>query len=145
MSKIDKDSSDDLKDEFTGDSYRIVHCKNAIKSFDKALDSVNAQKKKKFKRAMIQQIQRLADKGKLSQENFPSEAALPNVKGQSGTKTFNAFKRKPVRGYCWLSQKHRNTYFISHYINKDFDKLDPTDTEKVHNNWRRIEVNGDEC
>lgn len=37
------------------------------------------------------------------------------------------------------------TYFISHYIYKDFDKLDDSDTTRVRNNWERIERGCDEC
>ncbi|CAM6791401.1 hypothetical protein CIFRMM088M_05470 [Citrobacter freundii] len=37
------------------------------------------------------------------------------------------------------------TYFISHYIYKDFDDLSDSDTQKVRNNWERIERGLDDC
>jgi len=43
-----------------------------------------------------------------------------------------------------LSEKHSNTYFISHYVYKDYEKLKTKDTKKIGNNWNRIEVDGDE-
>ncbi len=30
------------------------------------------------------------------------------------------------------------TYYISHYIYKDFDELQASDTDKVCNNWKRM-------
>ncbi len=95
---------------------------------------------------MILQIQRLADGERMSKENFPQEGELPKSKNNPNkTKKFNALKRIPIRGYCWLSEKHHDTYFISHYIYKDYDKLKERDTEIVGRNWKRIEVDGDEC
>jgi len=90
------------------------------------------------------QIQRLADGSRMSKENFPQEGELPKLAGQQKSKKFNALKRIPIRGYCWLSEKHPNTYFISHYVFKDYDKLKEKDTKKVRDNWNRIEVGDDE-
>lgn len=128
-----------------GTTFRAVHCKGAIDSFNDAVSRVEARKQKSFERGMIQQIQRLLDGHRMSKENFPPEGDLPTSKGQKSTKTFNALKRKPVRGYCWLSERCPNTYFISHYVFKNYDKLKERDTTLVGNNWIRIEVNGDEC
>jgi len=55
-----------------------------------------------------------------------------------------ALKRIPVRGYCWRSERCENTWFISHYVYKDYQKLKARDTERLGKNWLRIEVNGDE-
>lgn len=134
-----------LKKEYAGEKFTIIHCEGAIESFYSALASVQAGRRQKFTRALIQQITRLADGHRMSQENFPQEGALPNKVGQSGSKKFNALKKIPIRGYCWLSEIHKNTFFISHYIAKKQNKLDPADTNKVGANWRRIEVDGDEC
>lgn len=142
---MSRNSKSGLKDRFEGKSCTVVHCKNALKSFHEALQSVHPSKRKNYTDSMILQIQRLADKGRLSKEFFPAEGNLPKKKGQAATKKFNALKRKPIRGYCWKSETHENTYFISHYIKKDFDKLAQEDTDKVGNNWRRIEENGHEC
>ena len=83
---------------------------------------------------MVLLIERLADGRPMSKENFPSEGQLPSSAGK-----FHAFKKLPIRAYCWLSQKYPNTYFISHYIYKDQQKLDKRDTNRVHANWREKE------
>lgn len=134
-----------LQKTHQGSKFRAVHCEGALDSFKGALSKVEARKQKSFERGMVQQIQRLLDGHRMSKENFPPEGDLPKLKGQKSTKTFNALKRKPVRGYCWLSEVCPNTYFISHYVYKNYDKLKERDTTLVGNNWIRIEVDGDEC
>ena len=134
----------DPKDRIVGKQYSIVHCKGALKSLNKALVGVKAQQRDKFRRAVSQQIDKLASGDTMSKASFPSEGNLPKKTGQKDTKKFNALKRIPIRGYCWLSDKYPNTYYISHYIKKDFNDLDARDTEKVGNNWRRIEDGNDE-
>ncbi len=81
----------------------------------------------------------------MSQQNFPQEGYLPKKQGQQRAKKFNAFKRMPLRGYCWLSERHVNTHFISHYAYKNYDKLKESDTKRVGKNWVRIEEKGDGC
>ncbi len=78
----------------------------------------------------------------MSSDTFAPEGNLP---ARSAHKKFYALKRLPIRGYCWQSTNIKNTYFISHYISKDFQKLKDKDIIKVHNNWNRVEVNGHEC
>ncbi|NOX67160.1 MAG: hypothetical protein GXO85_15520 [Chlorobi bacterium] len=80
----------------------------------------------------------------MSKENFPQEGDLPKRVGQQAAKKFNALKRLPVRGYCWFSEMYPNTYFISHYVYKNYAKLKSKDTAKVGDNWGRIEVDKDE-
>jgi hypothetical protein len=92
---------------------------------------------------MIFQIQRLADGHPMSNENFPLEGELPGT-GHKKKQRFRALKKIPVRGYCWKSEKHPNTWFISHYIHKKQNKLSDSDTQKVRNNWHRIEIQDDE-
>lgn len=133
------------KDRFIGSRFTIVHCEGALESFYDALESVKASKKESLKRGMAQQIQRLADGNRMSKENFPQEGDLPKRRGQQKAKKFNALKRLPIRGYCWLSERHKHTYFISHYVYKDYDKLKEKDTKRIGDNWLRIEVNGDDC
>lgn len=123
-------------------SKKVVHCKKAIQSYHDATKSVMAQKKASLTRQLIHQIERLASGQRMSKEHFPPEGDLP---AKSAYKKFYALKRIPIRGYCWQSTKYPNTYYISHYIHKDFDKLRPKDVELVHNNWTRVEVSGDEC
>jgi hypothetical protein len=129
-----------LKEKYEGSKFTIIHCDGAIKSFHKALGSVDARQRKSFTRAIIHQINRLANGHRMSKESFPQEGDLPKRPGQHHTKKFNALKRIPIRGYCWLSELHEHTYFISHYITKKKDKLDSSDTTLVGHNWERIEV-----
>lgn len=135
----------DIACKFTGKRFTIVHCNGAYKSFSDSLASLPANKAKSLKRQMVLQITKLANGDRMSKENFPQEGLLPSLKGQHKKKKFNALKRLPIRGYCWLSDKYENTYFISHYIHKKTDKLKDKDVQIVGNNWTRIEVNGDEC
>ncbi len=140
--------NDKLKDSYKGSKFTVIHCEGALESYVTALNSVNAGKEGKkhesFTRGIILQIERLADGQRMSRENFPQEGDLPKRKGQQKAKKFNALKRIPIRGYCWLSGRHNDTYFISHYVYKDYDDLRPRDTNRVGVNWRRIEENGDE-
>ena len=137
-------TSKKLEKILSGTNFRAVHCKGAIESFYNALRSLSCQKQRSFERGMVQQIQRLLDGHRMSKQNFPQEGELPKLKGQTTVKKFNALKRIPIRGYCWLSQTRPNTYFISHYVYKNYDKLKDKDTVLVGNNWQRIEVDGDE-
>ncbi|MEW6999120.1 hypothetical protein AADZ86_15655 [Colwelliaceae bacterium BS250] len=133
-----------LQEKFKGTKFCAIHCKGATDTFHEALASLNSGKRKSFERGMVQQIKRLLNGERMSKENFPQEGALPRKKGQSTVKKFNAFKRIPIRGYCWISERHPRTYFISHYVYKDYGKLKDKDITLVGNNWKRIEVNGDE-
>ncbi len=132
------------KDRYEGSKFTVMHSNGALDSYIEALNHVNAKNRKAFTRGMIQQISRLAEGHRMSKANFPQEGGLPKRKGQHRAKKFNALKRIPIRGYCWLSEKHKNTYFISHYVFKNYDDLKESDTNRVGNNWRRIEENGDE-
>ena len=138
-------TKEDFKKGFVGSKFSIKHCKNALESFEDALTHVDSRKMKAFKRQMAMQIQKLADGHRMSKENFPQEGELPCLPGKRKGKKFNALKRIPIRGYCWLSDKYPQTYFISHYVYKDYGKLKDKDTTIVGNNWLRIEVNDDEC
>ncbi|KAA0875941.1 hypothetical protein E1H14_03430 [Nitrincola tapanii] len=93
---------------------------------------------------MAQQIQRLADGHRVSRENFPKEGELPKKRNGKSAGYFFAFKRMPIRGYCWQSECHPDTWFISHYVFKDYQKLKAKDVDRVAHNWIRIEVDGDE-
>ncbi len=128
---------------FCGRVFKIVHCAGALESFYKALNSVDVKKAKSLTKQMKTQVEKLGDSGRLSTENFPDEGELPSKPG--GTKRkFKALKRIPIRGYCWRSETHENTIFISHYINKRTQKLKQKDTKIIGNNWTRIEEGGDE-
>ena len=134
-----------LENSYKGSKFEITHCDGAVASFDEAMTHVDARKRQTFTRAIEMQVQRLADGHRMSKENFPQEGELPKRKGQQKAKKFNALKRIPIRGYCWLSDKYPSKYFISHYVYKDYDKLKEKDTHKVKDNWTRIEVGSDEC
>jgi len=139
----DKDQHD-AAPLYKGRRYTVVHCEGALDTFREALGHVRSDKAKSLIRQMILQIKRLADDEAMSQENFPSEGALPTLPGQQGSRKFHALKKIPIRGYCWKSDRLPNTWFISHYVFKNYQDLDPRDTAKVGRNWRRIEENGDE-
>lgn len=112
-----------------------MHCEGAIESFEKAICSVNpSQKRSTMAMWMVRQIEQLANKGRLSNQHYPQEGNLPGKGGK-----FRAFKKIPIRGYCWHSKKYPHTVFISHYIYKAKDKLDKQDTDRVIANWREIE------
>lgn len=128
-----------------GSMFTVVHCKGALDSFHEALNSVSKNKCQSFTNGMILQIKRLSNGQPMSKANFPREGDLPRKVGQHKVKKFSALKRIPIRGYCWKSEKYENTYFISHYVYKNYDELKERDTNRVGANWRRIEENGDEC
>ena len=136
--------STDVKDEFQGAKYRVVHCSGALESFFQSLTHVETHKGTALKRGMVQQIQRLADGHRMSRENFPREGELPKRIDGSSAGYFFALKMLPIRGYCWQSDSHPNTWFISHYVYKDYQKLKKRDETKVAENWTRIEVGGNE-
>jgi len=134
-----------IKGEYVGASFRVVHCKKALESFREAIKHIDSRKRNSFSRGMVLQIERLAGGQRMSKDNFPQEGLLPKRKGSASAKKFNAMKRLPIRGYCWLSEEHKNTYFISHYVYKNYTKLKDSDTNKVKKNWVRIEEQGHEC
>ena len=127
--------SNSISNKYKGERFTVVHCEGAIESFEEALQRVTPHNKQRsITRAMIQLIERLANGERLSKDSFPSEGNLPKSSGK-----FYAFKKLPIRAYCWQSKKHGGTYFISHYKYKDKSKLLQKDIEKVHANWRNIE------
>ncbi|KMK17761.1 hypothetical protein ABW09_11990 [Pluralibacter gergoviae] len=89
------------------------------------------------------QIERLASGKRSPDLSARKEGQLPSLNGRP-TKNFWAIKKIPIRAYYWESEKYEMTYFISHYIYKDFNKLSESDTIKVRNNWERIERGSDE-
>jgi len=133
-----------VRDEVVGSAFGVVHCEGARESFEEALKRVEARKQKSFRRGMTQQIQRFADGHRMSSENFPREGGLSKKANGDSAGHFHALKRIPVRGYCWRSERFENTWFISHYVYKDYQKLKARDAERLGKNWIRIEVNGDE-
>lgn len=121
-----------------GSNFTIIHCDGALESMEQALSGCKATKRRSLERGIQMQIERLANGHRLSKEHFPPEGQLPN------NKKFYAFKRKPLRAYCWLSTTRKNTYFVSHYVHKKCQKLSTADTNKISQNWRRIEEGNDE-
>ena len=132
-----------LKVSYKGVQFAIVHCEGALDSYLQAVERLTKNKRISQTNALISQISRLANGERLSKEHFPQEGNLPKRPGQP-TKKFWALKKKPLRGYCWLSDAHPKTYFISHYVYKDWDKLSESDTNTVGLNWQRIEEAGHE-
>lgn len=129
-----------LAESYTGSRFTIIHCEGAIESFNEAIIHVPKHKQKSYINSLIHQINRLSNGHPMSKENFPQEGELPPSSANDQSKRhFHALKRKPLRGYCWKSEKHKNTYYISHYVYKDYKKLKQHDTDVVGNNWKKIE------
>lgn len=118
-------------EDYSGSKYKVTHCEGAIQSLNDALLSVPNNKTQKAR--MWRLIQRLGDGIRMPQDSFPTEGVLPDKS------RFKAIKKIPLRAYLWLSKKHKNTYFISHYIYKNQNKLKASDTDRVKKNWRKIE------
>lgn len=134
-----------LKAVFKGECHTVVHCNGALKSLAVALKSVTPTKKQASMMASIQvQIERLSSGKRSADLSVRKEGMLPSYNGRPA-KHFWAIKRIPIRGYYWESERVDMTYFISHYIYKDFDDLHGSDVTKVCNNWDRIERGKHDC
>lgn len=118
---------------YEGKRFRIVHCSKAEESLFNAMEGLIKSKRHKFERNLMQQMTRLADGEQPTKDSFPKEAELPDGKH------FYAFKRIPVRAYCWRSKICPNTIFISHYVHKKKTDLDKRDKGLVIRNWRKKE------
>ena len=88
------------------------------------------------------QLQRHADGHPLASGSFADEGLLPAELGKK-PRSFKAYKRLPIRAYCWQSPNTPDTWFVSHYITKRKDKLDAADTARVGAHFTRIEIDGD--
>lgn len=121
-------------EDYQGKSYKVVHCDGAKESFLNELNKhVPKNKHNNYKARMRRLRERLADGQRMSNENFPKEGKLPDGSH------FRALKKIPLRAYIWLSKKSPKTFYISHYIYKNFDDLKDKDVNKVCSNWRNIE------
>lgn len=132
---------------YTGgkDDFTVAHCKGAMRSLKVAIKSVTpADKQKKMLTSLLLQIERLSACKRSAEPSVRKEGELPSYKGKP-KKNFWAIKKIPIRGYYWESERVFKTFFISHYIYKDFDDLHDSDTQKVCNNWDRIERNLHDC
>lgn len=124
---------------FVGDCYKVIHCSGALESLKKAIRSVTPAKKQKSMVVSIRlQIERLGSGMRTPDLSVRKEGMLPSYNGKKA-KHFWALKKIPIRGYFWESERCHMSFYISHYIYKDFDELRDSDTQKVHNNWDRIE------
>lgn len=129
-----------IKRDTSNSQLEIRHCKKAIESFEEALEHVVPHKKRKrYRTWMLLAMDRLCRNEPLPKAEFCSEGNLPGNAGK-----FYAFKHIPVRAYCWYSKRFDSVMYISHYIYKDFEKLDKADIKRVHANYNRIEVDGDD-
>jgi hypothetical protein len=125
--------SDNDEEDIVGRCYRIKFCKNALKTFQKALGSVEHRKQKKLVAQTEAQLKRLANGTLLNTDSDVAEGRLPDGAN------FRALKRIPIRCYYWKSTSMDGVIYVSHFIYKDQNKLDKRDTEKVCNNWRVYE------
>lgn len=134
-----------MKGSIQGECHRIVHCKGALKSLGESLKSVTpAKKQKSMLISLTLQLERLVSGKRTPDLSARKEGVLPSLNGKPA-KNFWAIKKIPIRGYYWESDRHDMTFFMSHYIYKDFDRLDDADVQKVRNNWERIERGCDDC
>jgi len=128
-----------VKGTFKGECHVVVHCHGALKSLTAAIKSISPAKRQRSMVISLQlQIERLASGKRTPDLSVRKEGLLPSHDGKPG-KNFWAIKKIPIRGYYWESERVFMTYYISHYIYKDFDQLHDSDVEKVCNNWDRIE------
>lgn len=133
-----------VKSTFKGECHTVTHCVAAMKSLSEAIKSVSPAKKQKSMMISLQlQIERLSSGKRTPDLSVRKEGLLPSYDGKP-RKNFWAIKKIPIRGYYWESERIFMTYFISHYIYKDFDDLQDSDIQKVCNNWDRIERGKDE-
>lgn len=116
-----------------GKVFTVYYCPGAKESFIEAIEHLKHSKRSSIKARMSALIIRLANGEEMAGENFPKEGKLPNGRH------FRAIKKIPLRAYLWLSKKHKNAYFISHFIYKSHDKLRDKDISRVCENWREIE------
>lgn len=126
------DEKDDVFKSYKGLSYNIIHCEGAKKSFSDAI-AAYPDKRDLYTAQMTAIIKRLADGHRMSHENFPQEGELPDKSH------FHALKKIPIRAYIWLSKKTPSTYYVSHYVFKNYQKLKKSEIKKVCNNWRKKE------
>lgn len=139
----EKTDNTEVDEVIEGSQFTIVHCVGAKNSLEEALDTFKATKRDSLRRALWSQFERKANNQRMAERSWRAEGDLPNEKGINGGK-FYAFKKIPIRAYCWFSQANKGKLFISHYIVKKTDKLAARDITRTQNNWRRIELNGDE-
>lgn len=124
---------------YTGTKLIIEYVDGAEESWDEMLRTlaVNISKedaRKKLTARLIARIMQLANGGQLrSPDHWNKEGNLPDGK------FFYAIKANHLRAYGWYSSKHKGTFFISHFIYKDQQKLAAADTGRVCNNWHDIE------
>lgn len=126
-------------DDYEGSRYTIIHCDGAEDSFFEELRRhVPKNKHPNYKARMRRLLERLADGYRMSNENFPKEGQLPDGS------YFRALKRIPLRAYIWQSKNHKATFFISHYVYKNYKKLKEKDVKKTCDNWNIYEEKKDE-
>ncbi|MGZ8927062.1 MAG: hypothetical protein ACXW03_01250 [Methylobacter sp.] len=120
--------------DYLGPVFHIIHCEGAMESFNAELGKhVPKNKHEQYKERMRVIIRRLGDGHPMSNESFPQEGKLPDKSH------FRALKKIPLRAYIWQSKKTPKTYYISHYVYKNYDNLKESDIKKVCDNWRKIE------
>lgn len=135
------DGGSDDPDVYYGTRYRVVLCRGARKSLKKAL---KGDRKAASALAELEaQIQRLVDGRRLPASEFPVEGRTPACPG-ADRGSYHAFKRIPLRAYCWCSPSRADTWYISHFVKKTWTKRKKDDEKRLHGNWNRIEIDGEE-
>jgi len=128
-----------------GTRWTIVHCKGALESLELALRTLKADKQRSMINGLKNQLERHANGHPMAEKSFENEGLLPPLNKGKKARHFKAYKRLPIRAYCWQSPGTRDTWFISHYITKRRTKLTSADTTRVGDNYTRIEIDGEHC
>jgi len=118
-----------------GSTRIITLCEGAEESIPEALSHLSSQEQQVSAYAQMRaRLERLEQGAQLkSPDQMRKEAKLP--KGN-----FYAIKTpKRLRAYGWYSNKHKGTFFISHFAFKRGEKLDQKDTNRVLANWWKYE------
>ncbi|WP_155999749.1 hypothetical protein [Thioalkalivibrio sulfidiphilus] len=103
-------------------------------SLKDALASITAGKRDGCLARLAARREQLADTGRLrSPDYWNTEGKLPNGKH------FYAIKVDKLRAYGWFSSRFPGVFYISHFAFKKGQKLAQQDTNRVIQNWRRIE------
>lgn len=129
MTSTSKPNSSTSDENIVGSCFTIVFCDGALVSFREALKSTKSKQAARLTVDMKTLLDRLSNGVALSKNNDVSEGALPDKS------KFRCLKKIPIRCYYWKSTSHDKTIFVSHFIYKDQQKLQKSDTKKVCDNW----------
>lgn len=127
---MEKNLLDLFRAEIKGSMLTIHHCEGAVDSLINCLTKFTVSKQRSLLNSLHIQMMKIANGHRLSKETFAPEGIL-----SSGNKYY-AFKKIPIRGYCFYSKHSNKCIYVSHYLYKDYDKLKSSTTKKVESNFK---------